>query len=253
MQNEDHALREAARRAHDTLIELNPNNYTHDDVCEANAAVIEAVLTLADVLGETHGKTAEWWADRRAALSATLTPAPTEEVERLRSLAKANNNYARLLESERHQQLRWFAGKVVSVGQDLPSHEGWAGVYGLAVQLLDLIETDCTKSAPTAAPIDNEALVEEVKQAILAQGCGDDYTVGDAARAVLALPSIATCKPSLQVQSALVEEAIGALEWYAEQFCEYGSSDDGCGKYGDDICSGCKARATLAKLKEGRA
>lgn len=103
------------------------------------------------------------------------------------------------------------------------------------------------------APIDNEALVEEVKQAILAQGCGDDYTVGDAARAVLALPSIATRARSAPVQSALVEEAIGALEWYAEQFCEYGSSDDGCGKYGDDICSGCKARATLAKLKEGRA
>ena len=157
-----------------------------------------------------------------------------------------------------------------------------------------------------SAPIDNEALVEEVARAIcrskgLSPDClyqhnfEGDYPEDDrqeyldaftgekrvmlfhrswrhsekAARAVLALPSIANygrgqgadiaeLSPVNQaksggVESALAEEAIGALEWYAEQFCEYGSSDDGCGKYGDDICSGCKARATLAKLKEGRA
>jgi len=64
------ALREAARKAHDTLIELNPNNYSHDDVCQANDAAIEAILILADVLGETHGKTPEWWAERHPTLSA---------------------------------------------------------------------------------------------------------------------------------------------------------------------------------------
>ena len=63
------ALREAARKAHDTLIELNPNNYTHEDVCAANDAAVEAILLLADALGERHGKTEEWWNKRRAALS----------------------------------------------------------------------------------------------------------------------------------------------------------------------------------------
>ena len=43
-------LREAARAAHDTLIELNPSNYSHDDVCEANNATVEAILLLADAL-----------------------------------------------------------------------------------------------------------------------------------------------------------------------------------------------------------
>lgn len=62
-------LRKAARTAHDTLIELNPSNYTRDDVCEANAAAVEAILTLADVLGETHGKSPQWWEARRATLS----------------------------------------------------------------------------------------------------------------------------------------------------------------------------------------
>ena len=63
------ALREAAQTAHGTLIELNPSNYDHDDVCQANAASVEAILILADVLGERHGKTDDWWDSRRAALT----------------------------------------------------------------------------------------------------------------------------------------------------------------------------------------
>ena len=64
------AAKKAARSAHDTLIEINPSNYNHDDVCQMNDASVEAIFLLADVLGETHGKTAEWWKLRRAALSA---------------------------------------------------------------------------------------------------------------------------------------------------------------------------------------
>ena len=64
------AARKAARSAHDTLIELSPSNYNHDDVCQMNNASVEAIFLLADVLGETHGKTAEWWKLRRAALEA---------------------------------------------------------------------------------------------------------------------------------------------------------------------------------------
>jgi len=63
-------LRVAARQAHDALIELNPNNYSHDDVCKANDAAVEAILLLADALGETHGKTPDWWEARRAAFQA---------------------------------------------------------------------------------------------------------------------------------------------------------------------------------------
>lgn len=52
------------RFAHDTLIEINPYNYTHDDVCEINAASVEVILGLAPALGENHGKTEQWWALR---------------------------------------------------------------------------------------------------------------------------------------------------------------------------------------------
>lgn len=67
---------EAMRRAHDTLIEINPSNYTHDEVCDLNERSVEAILILADALGERHGKTDEWWAARRAALAAAPTPVP---------------------------------------------------------------------------------------------------------------------------------------------------------------------------------
>ena len=58
-----------ARTAHDTLEEINPSNYDHDDVCSLNAASVEAILLLADAIGETHGKTVEWWDERRAVLA----------------------------------------------------------------------------------------------------------------------------------------------------------------------------------------
>lgn len=57
------------RQAHETLIEINPNNYTHDEVVEANDAAVESIFLLADLIGETHGKSSEWWKQRRAALA----------------------------------------------------------------------------------------------------------------------------------------------------------------------------------------
>ena len=68
------ALREAARKAHDTLLEINTSNYDHDDVCELNSASVEAILILADALGERHGKSEQWWNERRAALSGSPAP-----------------------------------------------------------------------------------------------------------------------------------------------------------------------------------
>ncbi|WP_025091468.1 hypothetical protein [Brucella intermedia] len=62
------AAEQAARAAHETLIEINPSNYNHDDVCQLNDASVEAIFLLADILGETHGKTKEWWDERRAVL-----------------------------------------------------------------------------------------------------------------------------------------------------------------------------------------
>ena len=58
------ALEVAVRHAHDTLWELNPSNYDHDEVCRVNEASVEVILSLAPLLGETHGKTPEWWAAR---------------------------------------------------------------------------------------------------------------------------------------------------------------------------------------------
>ncbi|MBB4094834.1 hypothetical protein HGG72_08080 [Ochrobactrum pecoris] len=62
------AAEQTARAAHETLIEINPSNYNHDDVCQLNDASVEAIFLLADILGETHGKTKEWWDERRAVL-----------------------------------------------------------------------------------------------------------------------------------------------------------------------------------------
>lgn len=58
--------------AHDTLWELNPSNYNHDEVCKVNDAAVEVILGLAPTLGYSHGYPPEWWADR-AALKTDVT------------------------------------------------------------------------------------------------------------------------------------------------------------------------------------
>ena len=60
--NESHARAEAAeaerdaaiataRIAYDALRELNPDNYDHNDVCQVNDGSVEAILTLAPLMG----------------------------------------------------------------------------------------------------------------------------------------------------------------------------------------------------------
>lgn len=44
-------------------------------------------------------------------------------------------------------------------------------------------------------------------------------------------------------------ELLEALEAYADTLCEFGRSNKGCGKFGDHICFGCRARAAVAKAK----
>lgn len=48
-----------------------------------------------------------------------------------------------------------------------------------------------------------------------------------------------------------LSEAVAALRFYADQFCEYGTSNEGCGRFDDDTCSGCKARAAVVKFTGG--
>lgn len=60
-------LLELLRWVHETLWEINPSNYDHDDVCKLNAASVEVILGIAPMLGETHGKSPEWWAAREQA------------------------------------------------------------------------------------------------------------------------------------------------------------------------------------------
>jgi hypothetical protein len=38
------------------------------------------------------------------------------------------------------------------------------------------------------------------------------------------------------------------LRQYADTFCQYSTSNEGCGKYNDDICSGCRARSILNQV-----
>lgn len=42
----------ALKLTYNTLTEINPNNYDHDDVCEQNNASVEAILSIAAVLEE---------------------------------------------------------------------------------------------------------------------------------------------------------------------------------------------------------
>jgi molecular chaperone GrpE (heat shock protein) len=53
----------------------------------------------------------------------------------------------------------------------------------------------------------------------------------------------------LDAALARVEALEEALEWYADQFCEFSKYHEGCGKHDDDTCAGCKARAALAGEK----
>lgn len=47
-------LAEAAQHALDTLIELNPSNYNHDDVCQANNATVEVMLSIRAALAKEN-------------------------------------------------------------------------------------------------------------------------------------------------------------------------------------------------------
>lgn len=58
-------LRDLLRFSHDALWEINPSNYDHDDVCKLNDASVEVILAIAPELGETHGKSKEWWDERQ--------------------------------------------------------------------------------------------------------------------------------------------------------------------------------------------
>lgn len=130
-----------------------------------------------------------------------------------------------------------------------------------------------------AAPIDNEALVEEVARAMRRDRFErtrrlaafdetvppSDIEMNDAraaVRAVLALPSIATRAQSAPVQSALVEEAIRALEDIVNPLGRLQREADATGarlsgmaySIANDLSFVQQiARQALAKLKEGRA
>ena len=51
--------------AHETLYEIDPSNYDHDEVVKLNDASVEVILGLAQALGEKHGYSADWWAQYR--------------------------------------------------------------------------------------------------------------------------------------------------------------------------------------------
>ena len=94
-----HIMRELLVWAHDTLKEINTSNYSHDDVCELNAASVEVILGIAPAIGETQGKSKEWL-DSRAAAAPKQKPsdetALKAENERLRRLAAARKAWCDL-------------------------------------------------------------------------------------------------------------------------------------------------------------
>lgn len=71
LEAENERLTERIHWVHNTLYEINPSNYDHDEVCRLNVASVEVILGLAPSLGETHGKSKEWWSTCAEALSRT--------------------------------------------------------------------------------------------------------------------------------------------------------------------------------------
>ena len=70
---------------------------------------------------------------------------------------------------------------------------------------------------------------------------------------VCATPAIETLLASLAAKDAEIAALRAALTWYADQFCEFGTSNEGCGKFDDDVCAGCKARSALHQNPESKA
>lgn len=86
LREENERLRGLIRWAHETLYEINPSNYDHDDVCKVNDASVEVILGLAPTLGERHGKTEDWWkglATEAAEARATASEARLEEARKV--------------------------------------------------------------------------------------------------------------------------------------------------------------------------
>ncbi len=50
--NAKRAVLDDIRWAYETLQEINPSNYDHDDVCNLNAASVEVLLRLGNILNE---------------------------------------------------------------------------------------------------------------------------------------------------------------------------------------------------------
>jgi hypothetical protein len=48
---------------------------------------------------------------------------------------------------------------------------------------------------------------------------------------------------------AAAPDLLDALKWYAEQFCELSIYNAVCSKLSDDVCSGCRARAAIARAE----
>ena len=59
-------------------------------------------------------------------------------------------------------------------------------------------------------------------------------------------PEICMPAPEATPEGALLNEARGVLLYYADTFCEH-PGNEGCGKFDELVCSGCKARAAIAK------
>lgn len=72
------------------------------------------------------------------------------------------------------------------------------------------------------------------------KGCGAQIFAADMGAAFTAWN---TRSPSTE----LVEDLVEALKHYADLFCEFGQSNEGCGRFVTDVCAGCKARALVAR------
>lgn len=283
MQNEDHALREAQK------IEI------------ANEAV---GLNLDRYLKPKHG-VAQGYACARsavdltiAALSATPTPEiagahkyrKTALIEATQWLNMGDHPAVKMHPHDPHTACGWIdtleGGHIVTPGDWIAT-----GVKGEHWPIKpDIFAATYESATPTPAPIDNEALVEEVARAI--SSARDNFAMTlpmpvtdydrDIARAVLALPSIAprfanaekpeeitpnasnsggndTDSASKEITpSALVEEAIGALEPFERANRALGNDE---GPYRLQTDKGYReidraafrnAAYVYAKLKEGR-
>jgi len=196
-------MREALRWAHDTLMEINTSNYTHDEVCALNAASVEVILGIAPLLGKMHGKTPEWWAEYQKA-----NPIPPKEQTMAEDTFERNlspefiklwnsREWLTRPTSDKEKAAKWYAAGLLAGRASLPAEpEG-------EKDSLRSIEDGLIQSILDASPEDTIAELRE-------QGIDPDASVKLVDEMAAAVTAARSTRPTAPKPA---EVRVKGLEW----------------------------------------